>query len=73
MAEDSEKPEPGAGAQRRIFPPLYKSSGNLASDRLAFFHIIERLKVCFVLAGLALAYGIVCRVSPDTKANGMGR
>ncbi|KZV63763.1 HD domain-containing protein, partial [Peniophora sp. CONT] len=28
----------------RTFPPLYKSSGNEASDRLAFFHILERLK-----------------------------
>ena len=45
MSEDSEKPE--HGPQRRIFPPLYKSSGDLASDRLAFFHVLERLKVCF--------------------------
>jgi putative hydrolases of HD superfamily len=29
----------------RAFPPLYKSSGDSASDRLAFFHILERLKV----------------------------
>jgi hypothetical protein len=39
MTEDRQKP------QRRVFPPLYKSSGNLASDRLAFFHVLERLKV----------------------------
>lgn len=44
MTEDSDKPEPGP--QRRIFPPLYKSSGDPASDRLAFFHVLERLKVC---------------------------
>jgi putative hydrolase of HD superfamily len=25
--------------------PLYKSSGSVSSDRLAFFHILERLKV----------------------------
>ena len=43
MTEDSKTPEPGP--QKRIFPPLYKSSGDLASDRLAFFHILERLKV----------------------------
>ncbi|KAH9975797.1 HD domain-containing protein [Lactifluus volemus] len=29
---------------RRVFPPLYKSSGDSATDRLAFFHILERLK-----------------------------
>ncbi len=37
---------------KRHFPPLYKSSGDSSSDRLAFFHILERLKVstsfCFV-------------------------
>lgn len=30
---------------RRTFPPLYQSSGDDAQDRLAFFHILERLKV----------------------------
>ena len=30
---------------KRHFPPLYKSTGDLISDRLAFFHILERLKV----------------------------
>jgi len=29
---------------KRHFPPLYKSSGDSSSDRLAFFHILERLK-----------------------------
>ncbi|KAI0306017.1 HD domain-containing protein [Multifurca ochricompacta] len=29
---------------KRVVPPLYKASGDLASDRLAFFHILERLK-----------------------------
>ena len=33
--------------ERRIFPPLYKSSGDPAFDRLAFFHVLERLKVSF--------------------------
>lgn len=28
----------------RVFPPLYASSGDDSSDRLAFFHILERLK-----------------------------
>ncbi|TCD71773.1 hypothetical protein EIP91_003116 [Steccherinum ochraceum] len=30
--------------QKRVFPPLYKSSGDVSQDRLAFFHILERLK-----------------------------
>ena len=46
MTEDSEKP------QRRVFPPLYKSSGDPASDRLAFFHILERLKVRLTTIGV---------------------
>ncbi|KAI0272410.1 HD domain-containing protein [Gloeopeniophorella convolvens] len=29
---------------KRTYPPLYKSLGDMASDRLAFFHILERLK-----------------------------
>ncbi|KZT70809.1 hypothetical protein DAEQUDRAFT_764378 [Daedalea quercina L-15889] len=29
---------------KRVFPPLYQSTGNVAADRLAFFHILERLK-----------------------------
>ncbi|EIW78999.1 HD domain-containing protein [Coniophora puteana RWD-64-598 SS2] len=29
---------------KRVFPPLYVASGNASTDRLAFFHIIERLK-----------------------------
>jgi len=29
---------------KRVFPPLYKASGNEAQDNLAFFHILERLK-----------------------------
>jgi hypothetical protein len=30
---------------KRVFPPLYKTQGNEAADRLAFFHLLERLKV----------------------------
>ncbi|EIM88714.1 HD domain-containing protein [Stereum hirsutum FP-91666 SS1] len=30
--------------EKRVFPPLYKSSGNKSEDRLAFFHILEKLK-----------------------------
>ncbi|TBU30614.1 HD domain-containing protein [Dichomitus squalens] len=29
---------------KRSFPPLYVSSGDVAQDKLAFFHILERLK-----------------------------
>ncbi|TEB33077.1 HD domain-containing protein, partial [Coprinellus micaceus] len=31
-------------ASRRAFPPLYTSSGDQGRDRLAFIHILERLK-----------------------------
>ncbi|KII87458.1 hypothetical protein PLICRDRAFT_55414 [Plicaturopsis crispa FD-325 SS-3] len=34
-------PEP---TSKRTFPPPYVSSGDTSADRLAFFHIIERLK-----------------------------
>lgn len=30
---------------KRTFPPLYTPTGNVDTDRLAFFHILERLKV----------------------------
>lgn len=30
---------------KRQFPPLYQGTGDSATDRLAFFHILERLKV----------------------------
>lgn len=30
---------------KRTFPPLYSSQGNEAVDRLAFVHVLERLKV----------------------------
>ncbi|KAH8832848.1 HD domain-containing protein [Flagelloscypha sp. PMI_526] len=30
--------------QPRTFPPLYKATSNASRDRLAFFHILERLK-----------------------------
>lgn len=32
----------------RTFPPLYSSAGDASMDRLAFFHILERLKVSFM-------------------------
>ncbi|KIY70127.1 HD domain-containing protein [Cylindrobasidium torrendii FP15055 ss-10] len=31
-------------ATKRTFPPLYVSSGDKATDQLAFFHILEKLK-----------------------------
>ena len=77
MTEDSEKPEPEP--QRRLFPPLYKSSGDPASDRLAFFHVLERLKVCLFhhhQFTIGLQYFFVHSVAyriADTEANGMGR
>ncbi|KAG2122612.1 HD domain-containing protein [Suillus cothurnatus] len=29
---------------KRVFPPLYVSTGDASVDRLAFFHVLERLK-----------------------------
>ena len=37
----------GTSSAKRVFPPLYESSGNASEDRLAFFHILERLKVTY--------------------------
>lgn len=48
--------------QKRIFPSLYASSGDTAVDRLAFFHILERLKVRnFMPIGLVY-YADLCTV-----------
>ena len=33
--------------KQRTFPPLYKSGGDESKDRLAFFHVLERLKARF--------------------------
>ena len=30
---------------KRIFPPLYVQTGDVSKDRLAFIHVLERLKV----------------------------
>ena len=32
-------------SNKRVFPPLYVTTGNVSRDRLAFIHILERLKV----------------------------
>ncbi|KZT52986.1 hypothetical protein CALCODRAFT_458536 [Calocera cornea HHB12733] len=33
-----------SSTSKRTFPPMYTATGDVAKDRLAFFHIIERLK-----------------------------
>ncbi|KAG1815455.1 HD domain-containing protein [Suillus variegatus] len=38
--DESEIPPPA----KRVFPPLYVSTGDASIDRLAFFHVLERLK-----------------------------
>jgi putative hydrolase of HD superfamily len=30
---------------QRVFPPLYEATGDKALDRLAFYHVLEKLKV----------------------------
>jgi len=73
----TEKPEPGQ--QTRVFPPLYNSSGDLVSDRLAFFHVLERLKVCSITirvhdwVGSQLSFHPSVTRIADAEANGMGR
>ena len=32
-------------SDKRVFPPLYVQTGDISKDRLAFIHILERLKV----------------------------
>ena len=54
--------EPGSQSSqpkssKRAFPPLYKSAGDASVDRLAFVHILERLKVRTYLILLHLLSG----------------
>ncbi len=53
----------------REFPPLYEQTGNAGLDRLAFFHILERLKVV-----LRLVVGFETKLlqNTDPKADRMG-
>jgi hypothetical protein len=57
-------------ALTRTFPPLYRSQGNTAADRLAFFHILERLKA---RSHLDSTGSIPKQFTADSKENGMGR
>ena len=34
-----------SSSDKRVFPPLYVQTGDTSKDRLAFIHILERLKV----------------------------
>lgn len=34
-----------AQLEGRVLPPPYKATGNASIDRLAFFHVLEQLKV----------------------------
>ena len=45
------------GIPKRVFPPFYNATGSIALDRLAFFHVLERLKVPSVfLSGFRISY-----------------
>lgn len=35
---------------KRSFPPLYQPTGDADTDRLVFFHVLERLKVLTIIA-----------------------
>jgi hypothetical protein len=46
MIMDGSEPETAATSSfKRVFPPLYTPTGDASTDRLAFFHILEKLKV----------------------------
>jgi len=36
-------------SSKRVFPPLYIATGDPCKDKLAFIHILERLKVRIIL------------------------
>ena len=36
-------------SSKRVFPPLYVATGDSSKDKLAFIHILERLKVRIIL------------------------
>jgi hypothetical protein len=36
-------------SSKRVFPPLYIATGDPSKDKLAFIHILERLKVRIIL------------------------
>lgn len=38
-------PENISLSSKRVFPPLYVATGDPSKDKLAFIHILERLKV----------------------------
>ncbi|KAJ8591006.1 HD domain-containing protein [Rhizopogon salebrosus TDB-379] len=40
----SSEPETATTSFKRVFPPLYTPTGDASTDRLAFFHILEKLK-----------------------------
>ncbi|EMD39182.1 hypothetical protein CERSUDRAFT_112856 [Gelatoporia subvermispora B] len=44
MSAPNPAPEAPETASKRTFPPLYVSKGDASVDRLAFFHVLERLK-----------------------------
>ena len=56
------------GIPKRVFPPFYNATGSIALDRLAFFHVLERLKVPSVfLSGFRISY---VQVRPRKELDG---
>lgn len=54
-----------APISQRVFPPLYKPTGDTAKDRLAFIHILERLKAS--LLGLMRFSRVIKEMTADSK------
>ena len=55
---------------KRMFPPLYVPTGDASTDRLAFFHVLERLKVPVSLVTNDLRP--LTYLLPDSEAHRMG-
>ena len=69
MASESE-----VTSGKRIFPPLYVQTGDISKDRLAFIHILERLKVKANLFYLFTIFTrwLIIKNFIDSEKNGMG-
>lgn len=57
-------------SSKRVFPPLYIATGDPSKDKLAFIHILERLKVRII--PFMNASNDLMGINQDSKADWMG-
>ena len=57
-------------SDKRVFSPLYVPTGDISKDRLAFIHILERLKVENRFCNLILR--LIIKFWLDAEKNRMG-